>query len=277
MAPSYANRVNTRQGSYNGLMSPRPLLLALALAAPFPALAAPLVLAFDELPPWKTQANGQHGGAYTEIVRELAKRVGLELQIVDCPLKRCMLMLESGEADIVIGIKDTAERKRFLRFLATPYRTSSSDKVFYVPASGAVPITQYGDLRPLRIGVKHGAGYFDRLDRDTGLRKDAAKDMRINFQKLVLGRLDTLVIPEDQGEALVAELGLAGKVAKASYRVPDPSPRYVALARNSSHAGSFDKFERAMASMVKDGTLEMLINRHYYSALNIPKTSVAVK
>jgi polar amino acid transport system substrate-binding protein len=255
----------------------RPFLLAAALALPAPALGAQLVLAFDELPPWKTHAKGKYGGAYTEIVRELAKRVGLELKIVDCPLKRCMLMLENGEADIIIGLKDTAERRRFLHFLSTPYRASSSDKVFYVPAGGGMPITQYNDLRSLRIGVKHGAGYFDRLDRDASLRKDAAKDMRVNFQKLMLGRLDTLVIPEDQGEALVAELDLVGKVAKASYRVTDPSPRYVALARNSAHAASIDKFERAMAAMARDGTLADLINRHYYGACRVSPASVSVR
>jgi polar amino acid transport system substrate-binding protein len=248
-----------------------------ALAAPLPALADPLILAFDELPPWKTQANGRHAGAYTEIVRELARRVGVELKIVDCPLKRCLLMLEGGDADMIIGLKDTPERKRYLHFLATPYRLSSSDKVFYIPAGTLATVNQYSDLRKLRIGVKLGAGYFEQIDRDTSLRKDAAKDMRTNFQKLTMGRLDTLVIPEDQGEALVAEMGLSGKVIKANYRVADPSPRFIALARNSSHAANIEKFERAMAGMAKDGTLTELINKHYYRAYKIAPASVTVK
>lgn len=252
------------------------LVLCLACAAPF-ADAAPLILAFDELPPWKTHQDNRYGGAYTEIVRELARRVGAELKIVECPLKRCLHMLENREADIIIGLRDTPERRRFLRFLSTPYRSSSSDKVFYVPAAGGQDITQYGDLRKLRIGVKLGAGYFDRLDRDPALHKDAAKDMRVNFQKLMLGRLDTVVIPEDQGEALVAELGLAGKVSKASYRVPDPSPRFVALASGSLHAANIDKFERAMAAMARDGTLVGLINRHYYNAYRISPAAVTVR
>jgi len=254
------------------------LLLATVLALPWPALAArPLVLAFDELPPWKTVQGDIYGGAYTEIVRELARRVGLPLEVVNCPLKRCLSMLEQGSADIAIGYKASGARHHFLHFLATPYRTRSADKVFYVLRERGALIRQYQDLNRLRIGVKLGADYFARFDADAALNKDAARDQQVNFRKLALGRLDAVLIPEDQGEAMLARMDLRGVLAKAPFRHGDPTPRAVALSRKSAHAARLADFEQAMAAMVRDGTLERIYRRDYFDALRIAPDAVVIR
>ncbi len=255
------------------------VLLSCASVAALPVHGAerPLVLAFDELPPWKTQNGTSYSGAYTEIVRELARRVGLPLVIAACPLKRCLYMLESGDADIIIGVRSTPERARYLQFLSTPYRNSSSDKVFYVLDAKAPPLRNYADLKNLRIGVKLGAEYFAPFDTDKTLKKDSAKDADINLRKLALGRLDAVLVPEDQGEALLTRLDLRRVVSKAPYREADPTPRAVALARKSPHAARLADFEQAMAGMARDGTLAQLIRRHYYDAYKIPLESVQIR
>ena len=156
--------------------------MALCCAAPGMAQAErPLVLAFDDLLPWKTYGNGEYGGAYTEIVRELARRTGRQLKISRCPLKRCLYMLEVGNADIIIGLRNTPERARYLHFLQTPYRDHSSDKVFYVQEGRSASIRSYADLAPLRIGTKLGAEYLERfaaahLDDFERAMRDMAKD-----------------------------------------------------------------------------------------------------
>ncbi|MES2318463.1 MAG: transporter substrate-binding domain-containing protein [Pseudomonadota bacterium] len=256
----------------------RVVLLA-ALAWPSAAAAErALVLAFDELPPWKTlAAPGQYGGAYTEIVRELARRAGLPLDIVHCPLKRCMRMLEQGTADLAIGYKDSPERRRFLHFLVTPYRTLSADKVFYTVRGKGVAIASYRDLAGLRIGVKSGASYFARFDNDAALNKDAARDMEVNLRKLLLGRLDTVLIPEDQGEALLARLDLGALLGKAAYREHDPTPRSVALSKASPHVARLAQLERAMADMARDGTLEKIYRRHYFDAMHVAPGAVSIR
>ncbi|WP_177307748.1 substrate-binding periplasmic protein [Pseudoduganella namucuonensis] len=240
-------------------------------------MAQPLVFAFEELLPWKTHAQGVYGGAYTEIVRELARRMDLPLEFRPCPLKRCLYMMESGEADIIIGVRDTPERLRYLHFLKTPYRQHSSDKVFYVQKEHGVDIHSYADLAKQRIGVTFGAAYFQPFDLDRRLLKEEVPTMEANFRKLALGRLDTVVVPEDQGEAQVARLALRGLVAKAPYRVADPSPRSIGISKKSAHAGKLERFEDAMAAMARDGTLAALFKRHYYEAFNVPPDSVQIK
>lgn len=237
----------------------------------------PLVLAFSELEPWKTTDGKQYGGAYTEIVRELGKRSGLKVEILPCPLQRCMLLLREGRADITIGVQASPERKQFLHFLPTPYRKHSSDKVFYVSKGRATSIRHYQDLAPLRIGVKIGAGYFERFDRDISLKKDAIVNNKGNFKKLLLGRVDAVVIAEDQGEAIISALGIRDQVEKALYREPDPGPRAIAIAQKSVHAARVAELEAAMNSMVKDGTLKTLFQRHYFEAYGVPTASLVIE
>jgi polar amino acid transport system substrate-binding protein len=261
---------------HQGLL--RLVLLLVALATTGPARAqAPLVLAFDDLLPWKTHSGDTYGGAYTEIVRELALRVGLPLTIKPCPLKRCLTMLQHGDADIIIGVKDTPERQRYLHFLHTPYRTSSADKVFFVLKEKGATVKSYADLSPLRIGVKLGAEYFARFDQDAALKKDTSKDMDVNFRKLAMGRLDAVIAAEDQGEAMLAQLQLGGKIGKAPFRVPDPSARSIAIARHSKHMNKLAAFDKAMAAMAKDGTLAALYRRYYYDAYRVPLDAVQVR
>ena len=261
------------------------LSLLLASLPPGPADAAeppavptaePLVLAFNELPPWKMQENGQFVGAHVEIIRELARRTARPLRIVPCPLQRCLYMLEHGQADIAIGLQPTPERARFLHYLRTPYRAHSSDKVFYVARDAGVRIASYADLAPLRIGVKLGADYFPRFDHDTALHKETVSDMALNFIKLSAGRIDTLVIAEDQGAAYLARLKLDQRIRKADYRVADGAPRSVAIARQAPHVRDVAPFESAMTEMVRDGTVTRLIRRYYYDAFHIPYDAVLI-
>ena len=235
------------------------------------AAAAPLVFAFSELPPWKTVDGKRLGGAYTEIVRELARRTGTELEIFQCPIKRCLKMIQDGEADVIIGIQASPERDAFIHFLRTPYRKFSSDKVFYVPKGKAATIRSYNDLKHLRIGVKNGTQYFDRFDDDIQLIKDGAKDAEANFKKLLRGRVDAVVMAEDQGESFLYNLQLQGQLDKAEYREADRTPRAVGFSKKSPYMAQLPQFEAAMAAMVKDGTVKALFKRHYFDAYHVPR------
>lgn len=251
-------------------------LFVLLLLGALPVRAgAPLVLAFSELEPWKTVKGSQYGGAYTEIVRELARRVDAPLKIVPCPLKRCLVMLEHGEADLIIGVQDSPERNGFLHFLRTPYRNRASDKVFYVRKGSGTDIRSFDDLRALRIGVKSGAMNFPRFSDDPALKRFEAKDLATNMKKLVLGRLDTVIASEDQGEAIVSQLQFGDKVEKARFRHPDSTgPRNIGISKKSVHLKNIGAFEGAMADMARDGTLARLFRVHYYEAYRIPLHSV---
>ncbi len=248
-----------------GCMKRQWLLLQLLLWLAPAATARPLLLAIDELPPWTTLEDGRVGGIYTDIVRELGRRLGLEVEALKCPVKRCLYMLEQGKADLAIGFKSTQARRRYLHFLATPYRARVADKVFYIMQEQGVEVRSYADLATLRIGVKLGVEYVEPFDRDQSLAKAAVQNTEANFRKLALGRIDTVIVPEDQGDAVVDKLGLRHRIGKAAFRLPDLSSRAVAVALQSPLAARIDELEMAMAEMARDGTLDGLSRRNQSS------------
>ena len=233
-------------------------------------------LAFSELEPWKTLQGADHSGAYTAIVRELAHRLGQPLRIVDCPLKRCLKLLEVGEADIVIGVQQSPERLRYLHYLSTPYRRTSADRVFLMRVGEAARVTRYEDLRGLRIAVKAGSEYFDRFDEDTTLTKDPSPNNLSSLRKLLLGRVDAVILPEDQGLALLGQFEGRSQIEVAGLRVPDPTPRSVAVSRQSALMQQLPRLEQAMREMREDGTLANIYNRHYYQRYRVARHSVVI-
>ena len=256
-----------------------PRLLAcilLWLAASAWAQPQALRLAFSELEPWMTQQDGRYAGAYTEIVRELARRLGLPLQVIDCPFKRCLKLMEVGEADLIIGARQSPQRMAYLHYLATPYRRTSADRVFILRADDPRRPGRYEDLSGLRIGVASGSDYFARFDADTTLLKDTAPNNESSLRKLLLGRVDCIVLPEDQALALLGQLGVQDQVALAPLRVADRTPRAIALSRRSPLLNRLPAIERAMRELREDGTLAAIYDRHYYQRYRVSRQRLPI-
>lgn len=211
-------------------------------------------------------------------MRELARRIGRPLVIVDCPHRRCLRMLETGEADLGIGLQRSPERETYLHFLRTPYRSSAADRVFYVRTGEAARIAQYEDLYKLRVAVAAGAGYFDRFDADPRIRRDVGPNNAVNLRKLMLHRVDTVIVPADQGAVTSKELGLEAQVEPARFRVSDPTPRSVAVSRRAAEAeaGLLNRLEQAMATLRSDGTLAALYDRHFYKRYGVTPQQVSL-
>ena len=263
------------------------MALALCWSAAMPAAPAssaaaeppPLVFAFSELPPWKVKEgpNGtEFGGVHPAILRELARRVGRRLEIVDCPYKRCLRLMETGEADLNIGVIETPDRDKFIQFLRTPYRTHSADRVFYVRAGDAARIRKYSDLYGLTIGVASGSVQFKRFDEDARLTKEVAPDNVSNFHKLVLHRVDAVVIAEDQAVALRSELHLDAQIEAAQLHIPDPATRSIAVSRRSKAMALLPNLEKAMQDMRNDGTLAALYDQYYYRRYGLSRQQIRI-
>lgn len=205
-----------------------------------------LIVAFSELPPWKVINMGKFEGAYTEVLRELAKSLNMQIKFNICPLKRCLKMMEHGTADIIIGINDHSERKKYIQFIKTPIKMSTA-KVFYLKKGSGHTIKKYEDLKKFKvIGTKRGARYFTQFDNDTELNKYPVTDNAQIFLMLVSDRVDAVAISEDQGEYLISMLRIRSEVEKVTYSHKDYSPRYIGVSKKSHHFSKIDKFESAV-------------------------------
>ncbi len=230
----------------------------------------PLIIAFSELPPWKIINEGKFEGAYAELAKELAKVMNMKIEFRECPLMRCLKMMELGKADIIIGVQNVGNRKEFIQSIKIPIRMSPS-KVFYLVKGTEHSIKEYEDLKNIKfIGTQRGSKYFSRFDNDTFLKKyDVTHDAQI-FSMLLFGRVDSVIINEDQGEYLISMLGIRDKVEKAFYEYNDDTFRYIGISKKSVHLDKLPEFESAMQNIVESGKWDEIMNEYFFIKHGIP-------
>lgn len=225
-------------------------------------------IGMNGIKPWVLIEENNISGVYPEVARALAKKLNLELEIVACPFKRCLVMLQRGELDGYIGIKTTKEREKYVRYLTTPYRMSNQ-KVLYISQDSKKKANVYEDLYNFNIAVKNGAKLFKRFDSDTKITKKLIVRDEQALIMLSKGRVDAWLIPEDRGEFLIASMGLEDKVKKSNFRYGTPGPRFPAFAKKSKLIHYFDDFEKAMAELKSSGELKEIYKREYFERFNI--------
>ncbi|MGF1697152.1 transporter substrate-binding domain-containing protein [Vibrio lamellibrachiae] len=229
-----------------------------------------IVVAFSELAPWKVNEGNQYKGVYAEILKELAKGLNKELKFRSCPLKRCLLMMEEGSADWIIGVKNTSEREQWITFIDTPYRHTAT-KVFYVRLGESKRLTQYEDLYDLTIGVKIGARYFKQFDAGTGLSKEQVARDEQNFKKLVSGRIDTFPINAETGAIHLANSEYRDLLERADFSYTAKGLRSVGVSKKSKHIHLRDQMNTLMQNMVESGKLDDIYRIHFFEQYGVAK------
>ena len=234
--------------------------------------AEDLIIPMDPWPPWKlvdpqsweVNPQGVDNLLIDALLSTYNQAFGADFRASyrGYPWKRCLDMMEKGDADLISGVLKSPEREQFLIFLDPPYKTKSA-KVFYVREGGAQRIQQYEDLHELKIGVQAGVRYFEPFDDDPKIRKEEAGNDLSNLRKLQYGRVDAVISTETQADYLIATEGLAGQFDKASYRYDYDLPVYFAISRQSPYAQYHPQLSEVIADLSEEGVFEDIISDYF--------------
>jgi polar amino acid transport system substrate-binding protein len=236
------------------------VLASLALCLPtFAQTAAPLRVVGSSDPPYRSFQGEDGGGLYYELLKEAARRLGWALQFSEVPSARAFLMMEQGEADLMMGPLRSLERERFLHY--SRIELPAEDKCFYT-RSGARPIAGMQDLQGRTLAVHRGKRYgaeFDQAAASTGLLRTEVNDYRIALEMLARERVDVVLIPERQARALLGELKLA--LLRQPFCLKGETP-YLVLSRRSLWLGEVARLERSFQAMQQDGSWKRILERY---------------
>lgn len=231
------------------------LLLSVILASP--VHAQEILVGMDHFPPWKMIRNGTIEGIDKQLVTALLKEVGITPKFVVYPWVRALELIKSGEVDMLSGVLKRPEREDHMIFIEPPYK-QKSPKVFYI-RRGSARIQSYSDLAGKRIGIKRGSQYFTRFDQDITLDKHLVNETRLNLQKLVAGRIDTVLATESQADYEIQQLGLADQLVKSCYRYDKKIPVYFVISHHSPLAKRVDELTKAARKLRDNGTFARII------------------
>lgn len=238
------------------------LLAAFLLCSPNVAKAAeakPLVLAFNTFSPWKTlDAQGQPAGPYTEIVKMLAQRLSARLVILPCPIQRCLQAMQQGQADVVIGVRNSADRDSYIDFIDPPY-APATPLAIYLRRNDSRHVQRYADLYALNLGVVEGVSYLPLLDHDKRIQRDFAPNSLSNFRKLLAGRVDAIIASRGNAEALILGQGWQNQLKRQPLLLDGQDERRLGLARHSVWYPQRARFSTILQSMLQDGSIARLL------------------
>ncbi len=182
--------------------------------------AAEVTLAYGEYPfaPYQMGKGPQPAnppGLAIELVMQSAAALDIDVTLRRMPVKRILHLLENGLLDGAIGYSYTTDRADFLIYPRTTTGDVDESKQLYtleyylfsrpdfVPqglGNGLAGLAQY------RLGVASGTSLAQVLDSQ-GIRYEAARTQEQDLAKLLSGRLDLILGPDEPTSQLIKSLG----------------------------------------------------------------------
>ncbi|ALP43128.1 substrate-binding periplasmic protein [Aeromonas schubertii] len=216
--------------------------------------SAPLVVAMDEWPPFRMMQEGQFRGLDVDILEAMAERAGVEVTIRRYPWGRALSFMQSGKVDLMMGLARTPERERYIDYLEPSYYQCRP--AFYGPPEVALRVRRYEDLRPLELGYVLKSAYFEPFDSDPALHRHGVPTEQQLLGMVERGHLDLLIGTDCQVDYALAQS--PARLVKAPWQPEARVNLYVGISRAAGRQTQGVALANALASMVKDGTIERL-------------------
>jgi polar amino acid transport system substrate-binding protein len=235
----------------------RHLAFAGAVAALCAPVAATITITAETTVPAVMLEKGRVTGHAAEKVHEIMRRAGLPYTIALMPWKRAITLAHTNPTTCVFMTTRTLERETWFHWIGP---ISQADWVLYGRADRQYNIRSLDDARGLRIGAYNGDVRGEFL-REHGLNVEFVQNDDSNPRKLMLDRIDLWVNSTRSSRAVLARVGLTGKI------VPVHTYRMVKLYLACNAAtpdADVARMHAALRSMEADGSYKAIEQRFEY-------------
>ena len=218
-----------------------------------------LVIAADPAYPPLHWYDGQqwHGASITVTVSAL-KALGLEVELRYLgPWKRVLAAAEAGSIDMVTTLKDTPERRKFLRFSTT---VLMNPVAVFMSKRKTFPFAKKEDLIALRGGMARGNQFGDGFDRFLAqrLQVEQVPNLDVSFKMLDAGRFDYVITGYYPAQAFLATSGLEVRIQAVKPFLVE-TPNLAGFVSGSPCVSYLPAFNQQIEKMRKSGEIERLL------------------
>lgn len=213
-------------------------------------------------PPSSDFIDGQYVGETNEVAKLLSKQLKITPHFIQCPIARCLEMVKTGQADMIVAIRKTGDREKYLSYLTPPFKIQYFPLRFYIRKETQGDIKQFEDLNTLAIGVVRGASYFDKFDRDNTLNKIAVTTHTQLVQMLLKKRIDTFLEREETIIPLVDRGTYQAKIKLATYQYDNAVGSYIAISKKSLFHKDIERLSSALQTLIMSGEIMKILNQY---------------
>lgn len=209
---------------------PKLLTVALLTCLSLAAHGEKLRIVTEPWAPYVYDDNGAMRGLDYETTVIVFQRLGVDVEWQFLPWKRCLAMLEQGQADGALDIFHSHDRDALLLYPSEPL--SQVEFVLFYANERPHAARQLDDLRGLSVGTSPGYLYGEPFSDSALFNREAAPSHEANFGKLMLGRIDLVITDRRVGQHVIEAMGLQGKVSQAPL-VVSRQPQFLAVRRGA--------------------------------------------
>ena len=249
-------------------MKRRTCLALTALLGPSPAAvaaaAAPALIGFTEnLAPLNYQDEEGPQGFSVELLRLMAARAGLPLEIQVLPWPRAMQMAEGQPSSLLFSLTRTPEREAQFQWVGP---IAQRRILIYKLASRTdLRLDQLSDLGALKIGVVRDSA-ADRQLQAAGLKPgtqlEHGLDDATNVRKLMAGRMEFVALLDWAAAWNMRQLKLPYATLQPVME-QDTDKSYWYGLRSDADPGVVRRLQAELDALKRDGRYERLRQRYF--------------
>lgn len=212
-------------------------------------------------PPFGWTEDGKNYlGASTRLL-ELLVPPGVGLKPIVVPWIRAQGMAEKGQIDLLLSIRATPEREKYLNFISSP--AFSNAIVAFALKESPLKSADWVKMQSFRGGVSRGDSFGNGFDEylKQKLNVEVSLNMATNFKKLALGRIDYFVSGEYLGRAYLASKSAEDKFHIVPLKPPISSGNiHFAFAKNSPCNDLVASMNAKLAELNRQGVPQRLLD-----------------
>ena len=227
------------------------MVIGLCVAASFVVQAEDVLrVSVPHLPPYADLCQDKSAkGLLPDLFTEIAKKMGVSLQLRVVPLPRVIIELQDGDSDATILVQNTNVEAVMERVIETPLRALQS----VIVGKASMPLQSYQDLEGKVLGIPRGVTGAPEFMDNARIEKYAFTNYQQAAKMLQMDRLNAV---DGTHLALYAALKAEGFTPAD---LGDPliiqgHPAYVYFSKNAAQPALFESLKAACAELIKNGT-----------------------
>jgi len=212
--------------------------------------SADLSIITEDLPPYNFMQDGELTGATTRVVKEIARRLGIDSEIEVLPWARGYQRL-SNEPNVVLFTTARTQERESLFHWVGPLFVSRQE--FYARKTDPRRLDSLEAARQVGAIATYREDYGEQILKSLGFANlDSSNSPHSNVRKLVSGRVDLWYFHSEGAPRVAIEAGVDPSAFKAVY-THQQSFSYIAISKKTDPA-IVQQWQAALDEMKADGT-----------------------
>lgn len=196
-------------------------------------------------------------GFDVEVTKEIAKRLGVEVNFVEGEWDGLFTGLSTGTYDLVVNGVDVTEERQKSYYFTEPY---AYDKVVLVVKQDNTEITSYEDLAGKKTANSTGSTYME-IGESFGAEVSPAQTLADTMTLVLNGQVDATINASTSVQDYLKTTGETG--LKVVAELPETTAYAIPLPKTAENESLVEAINEAIKAMRADGTLAAISEKYF--------------